>query len=196
MIFCKSKKAAQRTLESITRYIEGVLRLKVNREKTTVAYFNQVKYLGYAFYSKRGECRFRVHPKSIAKMKNKIRELTSRSKAIPNEVRPVMVTNFIRGWVNYFKLADMKGLLRNTDMWMRRRIRMCYWKQWKKTRTRFKMLKKCGIEEEAAWRYANTRKAYWRIAKSPIMQQAIKTEQLARKGYLFFSTQYEKVHVS
>lgn len=196
MIFCKSKKAAQRTLESITRYIEGVLRLKVNREKTTTAYFNQAKYLGYTFYRYRGECRFRVHPKSIAKMKNKIRELTSRSKAIPNEVRPVMVTNFVRGWVNYFKLADMKVLLHDIDTWMRRRIRMCYWKQWKKIRTRFKMLKKCGIEEETAWMYANTRKAYWRIAKSPIMQRAIKTEQLARKGYLFFSTQYEKVHVS
>ena len=196
MISCKSKKAAQRTLESIARCIEGMLRLKVNGEKTTVAYFNQVKYLGYAFYSREGECRFRVHPKSIAKMKGEVRELTDRSKAIPNEVRPVMVTDFVRGWVNYFKLADMKALLRDMDMWMRRRIRMCCWKQWKRIRTRFKMLKKCGIGESTAWMYANTRKAYWRIAKSPIMQRAIKTEQLARKGYLFFSTQYGKVHVS
>lgn len=194
MIFCRSRKAAQRTLESITRFIEGRLRLKVNAGKTCVARFNQVKYLGYGFYRSKGKCRFRVHPKSVERMKAKIRELTSRSKPIPNDLRPPMVSDFVRGWVNYFKLADMKDLLQKIDKWMRRRIRMCYWKQWKKVRTRFKMLKKCGIKEEAAWTFANTRKAYWRVAGSPIMIRAIKTEQLARKGYLFFSTQYDRVH--
>ncbi|MGM9659726.1 MAG: group II intron reverse transcriptase/maturase, partial [Faecousia sp.] len=135
MIFCKSKKAAQRTLESITRFIEGRLRLKVNADKTCVARFNHVKYLGYAFRRFKGECRFRVHPKSIERMKDRVRELTGRSKAIPNDLRPMMVSGFVRGWVNYFKLADMGTLLRDIDQWMRRRIRMCYWKQWKKIRT-------------------------------------------------------------
>ena len=195
MIFCRSKKAAQRTLESITRFIEGRLRLKVNTDKTCVARFNHVKYLGYGFRMFKGECRFRVHPKSIKKMKDKVRELTSRSKAIPNDLRPVMVSDFVRGWVNYFKLADMRMLLREIDKWMRRRVRMCYWKQWKKVHTRFKMLKRCGIRKDEAWKFANTRKAYWRVANSPIMARAIKTEQLARKGYLFFSTQYDRVHV-
>ena len=195
MVFCRSRKAAQRTLESITRFIEGRLRLKVNAEKTCVARFNQVKYLGYAFYRSKGECRFRVHPKSVKRMKDRVRELTGRSKPIPNDLRPMMVSDFVRGWVNYFKLADMKSLLRDIDQWMRRRIRMCYWKQWKKVRTRFTMLKRCGIKAEVARMFANTRKAYWRVAGSGIMQRAIRTEQLARKGYLFFSTQYDKVHV-
>lgn len=195
MIFCRTRKAAQRTLESITRFIEGRLRLRVNADKTCVARFSEVKYLGYGFYMRKGECRFRVHPKSVERMKDKIRELTGRSRAIPNDLRPVMVSDFVGGWVNYFKLADMKGLLQKVDKWMRRRIRMCYWKQWKRVRTRFKMLKKCGIGEDEAWMHANTRKAYWRVAGSPIMSKAIKTEQLARKGYLFFSTQYDKVHV-
>lgn len=194
MVFCRSRKAAQRTLESITRFIEGRLRLKVNEEKTCVARFNHVKYLGYAFYRFRGECRFRVHPESIRKMKDRIRELTGRSKAIPNDLRPAMVSDFVRGWVGYFKMADMKTLLRDIDKWMRRRVRMCYWKQWKRVLTRFKMLKKCGIKAEAAWMFANTRKGYWRVANSPIMAKAIKTEQLARKGYLFFSKQYDRVH--
>ncbi|WP_165249663.1 group II intron reverse transcriptase/maturase [Adlercreutzia sp. ZJ141] len=195
MIFCKSKRAAKRTAKSIIRFIEGKLFLKVNHEKTSVAYFNQVKYLGYAFYRHKGVCRFRVHPKSIKAMKGRIRELTARSNAMSNEYRPKAVTWFVRGWVNYFKLADMKKLLKDIDCWMRRRIRMVYWKQWKRVRTRFKMLQKCGIEKGKAWEFANTRKAYWHIAASPIMNVAIKTEQLRRKGYLFFSDYYEQVHV-
>lgn len=196
MIFCKSEKAAKRTCESIIRFIEEKLFLKVNREKTSVAYFNKVKYLGYAFYRKRGECRFRVHPKSIKAMKEKVKELTARSNAMSNDYRPIAVSRFVRGWVNYFKLADMKMLLKGTDEWMRRRIRMVYWKQWKRIRTRFKMLQRCGIEKSKAWEFANTRKGYWRVAGSPILSRAIKTEQLCRKGYLFFSEQYERVRVS
>ncbi len=194
MIFCKSKRAAQRTCESIVRFIEGRLFLKVNREKTCVACFNQVKYLGYAFYRNKGECRFRVHPESVKAMKGRVRGLTARSNAMSNERRPRAVTRFVRGWANYFKLADMKTLLRDVDQWMRRRIRMIYWKQWKRNRTRFKMLQRCGIPKGKAWEFANTRKAYWRVANSPIMARAIKTEQLRRKGYLFFSDCYEQVH--
>lgn len=195
MIFCKSKRAARRVCESIIRFIEKKLFLRVNREKTCVAYFDQVKYLGYAFYRYKGECRFRVHPKSIKAMKDHIRELTARSNAMSNEHRPKAVTWFVRGWVNYFKLADMKSLLESIDQWMRRRIRMVYWKQWKRVRTRFKMLQRCGIDKGKAWEFANTRKAYWRVAGSPIMNQAIKTEQLRRKGYLFFSDYYGQVRV-
>lgn len=195
MIFCKSKRAALRVCTSITRFIEQKLYLKVNREKTCVARYNEVKYLGYAFYQRDKQCRFRVHPKSIKALKERIRELTARSKAVPNETRLQKITWFVRGWVNYYKLADMKKVLQEIDQWMRRRIRMIYWKQWKRIRTRFKMLQKCGIEKGKAWEFANTRKNYWRTAGSPILQRAIKIEQLKRKGYLFFSDYYEQVHV-
>lgn len=196
MIFCKSKRAAERVCHSITKFIEEKLFLKVNREKTNVARFNEVKYLGYGFYRRENECRFRVHPKSIEAMKDRVRELTARNNAMSNDFRPVALTRFVRGWVNYFKLADMKTLLRETDRWMRRRIRMVYWKQWKRVRTRFRMLQKCGMSRQKAWEQANTRKGYWRVAGSPIMSRAIQTEQLARKGYLFFSTYYKQVQVS
>ena len=136
-----------------------------------------------------------MYPKSIAAMKERIRELTARSNAMSNEYRPKAITWFVRGWVNYFKLADIKKLLERIDEWMRRRIRMVYWKQWKRIRTRFKMLKKCGVERQKAWEFANTRKGYWRIARSPITNRAIKTEQLRRKGYLFFSDYYRQVCV-
>lgn len=195
MIFCKSRRAARRTCESITRFIEGKLFLKVNGDKTCVARFNEVKYLGYALYRMNGECRLRVHPKSVKAMKERIRQLTARSNAMPNDYRPRAITWFVRGWVNYFKLADMKELLGKVDEWMRRRIRMVYWKQWKRVRTRYKMLQKCGIAKRKAWELANTRKAYWRIAGSPILSTAIRSEQLRRKGYLFFSDCYEQARV-
>ena len=117
MIFCKSRKSAERTLKNIIPFIEGKLFLKVNRKKTEVAHISTVKYLGYSFYRYRGKCRFRVHPKSVAKMKNKIRELTDRNNGMSNaQVREEKYQQFVRGWVNYFKLADMKNLLQKQRM--------------------------------------------------------------------------------
>ncbi len=110
MIFCKSRKSAERTILNIIPYIEEKLFLKVNREKTCVAHISKVKYLGYAFYNHKG-FRFRVHAKSVMKMMRKLRELTDRSKAWSNELRILKLQQFIRGGVNYFKLADMKSLL-------------------------------------------------------------------------------------
>lgn len=126
MIFCKSRKSAERTLKNIIPFIEGKLFLKVNRKKTGVAHISKVKYLGYTFYRYKGKCRFRVHQKSVVKMKNKIRELTDRNKGISNAVREKKYQEYVRGWVEYFRLADMKGLLKATDEWARRRIRAVY----------------------------------------------------------------------
>ena len=119
MIFCKSRKSAERTLENIIPFIERKLFLKVNRKKTEVAHISKVKYLGYSFYKYKGKCRFRVHPKSVEKMKNKIRELTDRHRGISNAAREKNYQEYVRGWVNYFRLADMKGLLGTTDEWAR-----------------------------------------------------------------------------
>jgi group II intron reverse transcriptase/maturase len=141
MILCKSRRRAERTLESITRYIERELFLKVNREKTHVEHISWVKYLGYGFYRRKGKLRFRVHAKSAAKTKEKVRAILDRNKPTPNEVRPIRLKQFIQGWVNYFKLADMKQLLTETDTWIRRKIRAIYWKQWKKVRTRYRMIR-------------------------------------------------------
>lgn len=122
MILCKSRRSAERTLESITRYIEKKLFLKVNRNKTHVAHIRYVKYLGYGFYRKNGKCRLRVHPKSITKMKDRLRFILKRSNGKGNEVRALLLKRFIKGWVNYFKLANMKELLIQIDRWIRRKI--------------------------------------------------------------------------
>lgn len=193
MIFCKSRKSAERTLKNIIPYIEQKLFLKVNREKTVVAHINKVKYLGYSFYKYKGKCRFRVHPKSINKMKAKLRELTSRSNGMGNKYRGEKIRQFIIGWVNYFSYADMKSLLIRIDEWLRRRIRQIYWKQWKKVKTRYKMLKHFGINKYKAWEYANTRKGYWRISKSPILSKSLDNKTIASLGYITLTDYYLKI---
>jgi group II intron reverse transcriptase/maturase len=135
IIFCKSKRAAERTLLNITPFIEKKLFLKVNREKTVVSYIQGIKFLGYSFrIAKGGKAALYVHPKSTAKLKAKIRELTARSNGWGYDYRKRRLRQFIIGWVAYFKLADMKTLLQKMDQWMRHRIRALIWKQWKKLR--------------------------------------------------------------
>ena len=181
MIFCKSRKSAERTLENIIPFIERKLFLKVNRKKTGVAHISKVKYLGYTFYSYKGECRFRVHPKSVTKMKNKIRELTDRNNGMSNAKREEKYQQFVRGWVNYFKLADMKKLLKETDEWARRRIRAVYWKQWKKVKTKYRMLKALGMEHWRAIELACSRKGYWRMAQ--VLSLIFSNKIIAKLGY-------------
>jgi RNA-directed DNA polymerase len=196
VIFCKSRKSANRTLEKILPYIEGKLFLKVNRTKTVVDYVGRVKFLGFTFYRVKGETKVRIHPKSVAKMKAKIKELTSRSNGWGNEQRADRLRKYMVGWVNYFKIADMKKLMETTDEWLRRRIRMIYWKQWKKIKTRLRRLKQLGIEEEKAWQFANTRKGYWRISNSPILKRPLDNQTLRNLGYLFFSDYYRQARVN
>ena len=191
MIFCKSRKSAERTLRNILPYIEDKLFLKVNREKICVAHISKVKYLGYTFYNRKG-FRFRVHPKSVKKMKKRLRELTDRNNGWSNETRIQKLQQYIRGWVNYFKLADMKRLLRETDEWMRHRIRAIYWKQWKKVRTRIKKLRSLNIPEWAVLEIANSRKGIWRSAL--ILNTALTNKEIANLGYMSLVGYYLQVY--
>ena len=109
--------------------------------------------------------------------------------------RKVALRQYITGWVNYFKLADMNKLLKVIDGWYRRRLRMVIWKQWKRVRTRCKNLIKLGISSPKAYMFSNTRKSYWRTAKSPILSTSVSNESLQKAGYLFFSTYYLSVRV-
>ena len=191
MIFCKSRKSAERTLGNIIPFIEGKLFLKVNRKKTSVAHISKVKYLGYAFYRYKGKCRFRVHPKSVEKMKDRIRELTKRSNGWGNKYRAMKLTQFVRGWVNYFSLADMKRLLEKTDEWLRHKIRAVYWKQWKKVKTRYRMIEKYGMPKWKVHEMANCRKGVWRSA---LMLNSVLTKQeITSLGYISMTDYYLKV---
>jgi group II intron reverse transcriptase/maturase len=195
VILCKSRRSAERVMESIISFIEKKLFLKVNRNKTKVAYIRDIQFLGYSFYRYKGECRLRVHSKSVEKMKARIRELTSRSNGWGNECRKTALNQYITGWVQYFKLADIKTLLTTTDAWLRRRLRMVIWKQWKRIRTKVANLVKLGINRYKAYEWANTRKGYWHVANSFILSRTVTDERLRKAGYVFFSDYYKTVRV-
>lgn len=190
VIFTKSRKSAERVMENITRFIETKLRLKVNKTKSKVDRPWRIKYLGFSFYQVKGKVEIRIHPKSVAKFKDKIRAITSRSNAMNMESRYIKLKQTIVGWVNYFKIANMGKIVQKLDEWIRRRIRMCYWKQWKKIKTKHDNLVKLGINKYKAWEYANTRKSYWRISDTPFLHQALNNKTLVKLGYTSLSSIY------
>jgi RNA-directed DNA polymerase len=195
LLFAKTKRSAQRMLEHILPYIEGKLRLKVNREKTVVAYMGKIKFLGYGFYPSKDGIKLRIHAKSVSKMKARVKELTARSNGLGYELLKTKLRQYITGWTNYFKLADMKKLLKGTDEWLRRRLRMYIWKRWKRVRTRYAMLRKLGQNHNTAFKFACTRKGYWRIANSPILNTTLNDARLKQAGYTFFSEHFKTVKV-
>jgi RNA-directed DNA polymerase len=183
-IYVKSKKAGERVMESITRYIEGVLKLKINRIKSAVSRPSKRKFLGFSFYIRKGEARNFIHRKPVETFKKRVREITSRSNGKSMEWRKEELNYLITGWVNYFRIADMKAIAKELDQWIRRRIRMCYWKQWKRISTKHDNLVKLGIDNRKAWEYANTRKGYWRISNSYILSTSLTNEYLENQGFL------------
>lgn len=190
VIFVKSKKAAERVMESITRFIETKLKLKVNREKSKVDRPWKIKYLGFSFYYTKRKVEIRIHQKSVNKYKDKIREITSRSNAMSMELRYKKIEQINRGWINYFKIANMKAVVQDLDKWIRRRIRMCYWKQWKKSKTRRENLIKLGIKEEDARKCSGSRKSYWRMSNTPELSMALNNKTLEKLGYTSLSSAY------
>ncbi len=163
VLLAKSERASERLLKSSTKYLEETLKLKVNREKSrTVSVFaiRNFKYLGFCLGKNgKGVC-VRVHAKSWKKAKDKLRQLTSRSKcgSIIGAMKRIKV--YMRGWLNYYGIADMKRNIENLNGWLYRRIRMCIWKQWKLPRTRKRKLMGLGLPEWAACEGAYSRKSY------------------------------------
>ena len=192
-VYVKSKKSAERVMKSITKFIEKDLKLKVNKEKSKVDRPWKLKYLGYTFYTKKGEMGIRVHQVSIKKLKGKLKSITGRSNAMSMELRAEKLKQLIVGWIGYFKLADMKSTLRELDEWLRRRLRLCYWKQWKKIKTKHDNLVKLGVENWKAWEHANTRKGYWRISNSPILATTLTNKYLREQGFITLSERYSQV---
>ena len=136
----------------------------------------------------------RVHAKSKKKAKDKLRKLTSRSQGRSVKMICENVEKFMRGWLNYYRIAEMKHEMQNWNEWLRRRIRMYIWKQWKLPRTRVRNLMKLGMPEWKAYRNGNTRKGYWAIAGSGILHHTITNERLAYRGYYDISEAYKSLH--
>ena len=196
IIFVKSEKAANRVLVSITKFIEKKLGLKVNAEKSKVTRPTKTKYLGFSFWkSPKGQWKPKPHLKSYQKLIRKLKQLTDRSWSISLDNRIKKINYVVRGWVNYFRIANMKNRITEIDEHLRVRIRVIIWKQWKKIRKRCESLQKLGVPFEIAFNCANTRKGYYQICKTRYIQFAINNERLRKRGLVFLLDQYEKVHI-
>ena len=167
---------------------------EVNIEKSKVARPTQIKYLGFGFYNKQGTWRPKPHIKSVQKFVRKIKSLTRRNHSISLTERIKMLNAVIRGWINYFKIADMKKTISKIAQHLRRRIREIIWKQWKNCITRYKALIKLGINELSARENAGSSKKYWRLSKNPTIHSAISNKRLEQRGLIPVETYYDKVH--
>lgn len=193
-IFCKSRASAKQTLEHLIPFIEGKLKLKVNREKTKVSKPSRIKFLGYTFGITKKEDGYkpRLHSKSKIKIKEKIREVTQRNTLIEKEQWIEKANQIVRGWTYYFYLAEMKSFLLELDQWFRRRIRMVFLKRWKRAKTKIKNLIKLGLDVDSAKCIGYSRKGYWRLARTHEISKAMSNARLERNGFLFFLPVYTR----
>ena len=172
-VFVRSKRAALRVLDSVTVVVESRLKLKVNREKSKVVPASVATLLGFGFYFTKAGVRIRVDPKALKRWKVRIRELTSRRWSVAMSARIGRLNRFVLGWMGYFRLADTPRVFAGLDEWFRRRMRQIRWKEWKRPRSRYRMLRSLGIPGRSAREWALSGKGYWRIGGSVVLQRAL-----------------------
>jgi len=195
-IFVGSRKAAERVMKSITDFIERKLGLKVNATKSQIGRPNQIKFLGFGYFTdKDRKYQARPHKSSIEKLKRKLKALTCRKWSISLDTRLKKLKQQITGWVYYFRIAKMKKVLAEIDSKLRKRIRVIIWKQWKKIRKRYESLRKLGATHSNAWRTANCRKGYQYVCNTATIHATITNKRLEERGLTSLSNLYTKVHL-
>lgn len=171
-IYVKSRRAGERVLQSVKHLVESRLKLKVNMEKSAVDRPWKRKFLGFSFTSNK-EPRLRPAPKTVKRFKEKVRELTKRSRGQSLEKRIRDLNVYLQGWSGYFRIAETRSVFQTLDEWTRRRLRMCLLKQWKKPKTKKRNLVALGIPRDWAALISGSRKGYWRLSKSPQINKAL-----------------------
>jgi len=199
VLLAKSERAAKRLLETSTNYLEGKLKLTVNKDKSRVVSvfaIRNFKFLGFAL-GRNGKGIFvRVHPKSWMKFKTKLKELSSRRSV--QSIRPAMekIKVYARGWINYYGVASIKNPIDDINKWLYHRIRMCIWKQWKKPKTKKRNLMKLGIPEYFAHQAGNSRRKHWYVSGMGAVNRALTKERLINSGFYDLATAYQSVHIN
>lgn len=194
-IYVKTRKAGNRVMNSITRFIEGKLKLKVNLGKSAVDRPWKRKFLGFSFTFHK-ESKVRIAKESLERIKSKIREITSRKKPYSMEFRIEKLNQYMMGWCGYFALADTPSVFNKMDSWIKRRLRMCMWKDWKKPSTKVRKLTGLGVPEGKAYEWGNSRKSYWRISKSPILHKTLGNSYWSSLGLKSLMSRYETLRQS
>jgi RNA-directed DNA polymerase len=192
MVYVGSERAGQRVIESISSFVERRLKLRVNRRKSAVAPATRRPFLGFGFFRRDGQVRVRVDPDARKRAKDRLRKLTSRRWGVSMERRVRELNRFTVGWTAYFAYAETPRPFADLDEWLRRRLRQVRWKEWKRYQARRRNLRALGMPERAAREWAGSRKGYWRIAGSAVLQRALPNAYWADLGLQGFSDPYRR----
>jgi RNA-directed DNA polymerase len=171
-IYVRSRRAGERVMESITRFITSRLKLKVNQQKSAVARPWERKFLGFSFTSADAPKR-RIAPKAVDRFKGRIRELTQRTRGVSTERMAEELARYLRGWIGYFGKCETPSVLYRLEQWFRHRLRSAIWKQWKWGPVRFAELRKRGVGKDLAAQTAGSAHGPWRLANSPALSLAL-----------------------
>jgi RNA-directed DNA polymerase len=171
-VYVRSRRAGERVMESITRFITTKLKLKVNQQKSAVARPWERKFLGFSFTANR-EPKRRIAPKAVARFKEKVRELTQRSKGVSVERMAEPLARYLRGWIGYFGKCETPSVVETLESWTRRRLRSAIWRQWRLGSTKFAELRKRGVGKDLAAKTAGSAHGPWRLANSPGLHFAL-----------------------
>jgi RNA-directed DNA polymerase len=171
-VYVRSRRAGERVMASITRFITTKLKLKVNQQKSAVARPWERKFLGFSFTANR-EPKRRIAPKAVLRFKEKVRELTQRTRGVSVERMAEELGRYLRGWIGYFGQSQTPSVLQGLEEWTRRRLRSAIWKQWKRGSVRFAELRKRGVNYDLAARTAGSAHGPWRLADSPALHFAL-----------------------
>jgi RNA-directed DNA polymerase len=193
-IFVRSKRAAQRVFDSVCGVIEGRLKLKVNREKSSIRHAAQATLLGFGFFLHGGQVRIQVASKAISRLKHRLRVLTRRNWGVSMDYRIGAINRFTTGWMAYFRLADVASPFRDLDGWLRRRLRQIHWKHWKTAAARRHNLRIRGISERNARQWGGSGKGYWRVAGSGILHVALPNTYWDHLGLKTLSQTWQRLY--
>ncbi len=191
-IYVQSRRAGERVMTSITRYIEQRLKLRVNHEKSVVAPATTRSFLGFAFYRRGGKVKVGVSREAPKRAKQRLRQLTARTWGVSMEHRIHAINRYTVGWTAYYRLADGERPFRDLDEWLRRRMRQIRWKEWKRYRTRRRKLLALGMPERAAREWAASQKGPWRIAGSYVLSRALPNAYWTQLGLRGFADPYRR----
>ena len=192
-IYVKTKRSAHRVMRSVTRFIEGTLKLKTNKQKSAVRYAGHMELLGYGIYRKRDQSfGLKVTESSWLKFKRKCRAITRKSRPYSLTERTEKLRELGYGWISYFRYAGLKSRLTELDGFLAGRLRYCIWKSWKRIRTRIRNLKRLGIPMGVAISWGLNRSGGWHIVNTPILKTTITEERLRSRGYLPMREIYAK----
>jgi len=191
-ILVKSRRAGERVLRSISQYLQSRLKLVINTTKSHVVKTNESRFLGFTF--RRG--RIHWHSKTRHKFKQEIRRLTNRNWGVSMKYQLFKTSQYLRGWINYFGIANCYQLCVDLDHWIRRRVRMAYWRQWRKPRTKVRSLMKLGVRVQSAVACGTTSKGPWCSSKTPGIQEALSNAFLESQGLYELRDGWIKLHHS